>query len=113
MTISELRFKARKRFEEDYIKDEDKAYNLCNRFYRLCGLEERLLYMNNDYDYYNKHRRYIDGQEAKADRMRTRLIEDLKPYGLTLYYFGYLPTITEVKDGKVTGTEALARYFYN
>lgn len=113
LTIAELRFNARKRFEEMYIKDEDKAYNLCNRFYRLCGIDDRLLIMNNDYEYYNRHRRYIEEQEAKADKMRDRLINDLKEYGLTLYYFGYLPTITEVKDGKPTGTEALARYFYN
>lgn len=113
MTIKELRIKALERFNEKYINDMEKATNFANRFYRLCGLSERLFYMNNDATIYSRRKRWIEELEEKEDRMINRLKEELKQYGLTVYYFGYLPTITELDNGKPNGTEALARWFYN
>lgn len=113
MSIKELRIKALERFNEKYIHNMEKATNFSNRFYRLCGLSERLFYMNNDAEIYNRRKRWIEEEEKKEDRAIQRLKNELKQYGLTIYYFGYLPTITELDNGKPNGTEALARWFYN
>lgn len=85
----------------------DVAINLMNRFYRLCGADERLLYLENDERTANR-RSTIELSE-RTQRTLDRLQADFKKYGLKLVYFGYLPTIC-YKDSTNTAIES---YFYN
>ena len=86
--------------------DEQKARNLMNRYYRLCGMDERLLYLENDERTAN--RRSTQELSEKAQTALDRLNQDFKPYGIKLQYFGYLPTITYIDN---TST-AINSYFY-
>lgn len=106
MSIAQLREKALDRFNEDYISDFDAAKRLVNRFYRLAGLDERLLYYDNDERLCNKA--WVNDEHNKADRMLTALRNDLKAYGLTVVYYGYLPTIIEIE----TQRHAFTTYYY-
>ena len=106
MTIAQLREVALDRFNEDYIKDFDKARNFVNRFYRLAGLDERCLYYDNDENLYNKY--WVQKAHEKADKMLDKLRADLKPFGLTIRYYGYLPTLEEIG----TQNRALTAWYY-
>lgn len=44
MTIAQLREIELNKLTE-ITKDQDKAKNMMNRYYRLCGMDERLLYL--------------------------------------------------------------------
>ena len=106
MTIAQLREVALDRFNEDYIKDLDKARNFVNRFYRLAGLNERCLYQDNDERRCNKS--WVQREHDKEDRMIDKLRADLKPFGLTIRYYGYLPTLEEIG----TQNRALTAWYY-
>ena len=94
MTIAQLREKALDRFNNDYINDFDKARNFVNRFYRLSGLADRLLIYDNDERLCN--RSWVLEEHNKEDLMLDRLRNDLKPYGLTIRYYSWLPTLEEI-----------------
>ena len=117
MTIAQLRerevnklarFKSENPSEEDYAE----AKRMMNRFYRLCGLEERLLYLENDERTYNSW--YTKECDAKAERWRNRLNADFKRiYGLELVYCGYAPSIGVVdREGRGGFHEKINRWFY-
>jgi len=106
LTIAQLREKALERFNNDYINDMTKAANLVNRFYRLSGMDERLLYLENDERTHDKP--YTLELSEKAERSLDKLRKDLKAYGLTIRYYGYLPTLEEIG----TQREALTRWYY-
>lgn len=109
-TIAQLREIALERFTEDYIHDSAKASNFVNRLYRLSALDDRLLEWENDAERYEspRFRRMVERERDKADRMLDRLRADLKPYGLTIRYYGWLPTLEEIG----TQREALTRWYY-
>lgn len=70
-----------------------------NSFYRLGGLEWRLLYMENDYEYYSRHQKYIERENERAYKWMIRLNEFLAPYGLKLQVSGgYCSVVKPVND---------------
>lgn len=105
-TIAQLRETALDNFNNAYIKDFDKAKNFANRFYRLAGLNERCLYYDNDERLCNKS--WVQKEHDKEDKMLDRLKADLKAYGLTIRYYGYLPTLEEIG----TQRTALTAWYY-
>lgn len=104
-TIAQLREKQLYKLAE-ITKSIEIASNLMNRYYRLCGIDERLLYLENDERTAN--RKSTQELSEKADRALTKLQKDFSGYGLKLVYFGYLPTIC-YQD---TTTTAIESYFY-
>ena len=69
------------------------AKKLMNRFYRLCGADERLLYLENDERTHN--RPSTIELASKRDKMLDALKQDFKAYNISLVYYGYLPTICD------------------
>lgn len=112
MSIAELRANEVARLASLDTKNErseaiTEAKKLMTSFYRLCGLEERLLYLVNSEKTCNS--RYTISLELKSEKWRERLQAAFKPYGLMLVWYGYLPTITDHKGGN----EVINTYFYN
>lgn len=111
MTIAQLREREIDRlvsFKTDSPTDADyeEARRNMNSFYRLCGLADRNLYLQNDERRYNT--RYAREQEAKEDRWYKRLNKAfMETYGLKLMYFGHIPSITDSTDH-----EQITRWFY-
>lgn len=92
---------------EVYTDNLKIAQNLMNRYYRLCGADERLLYLENDERTAN--RRSTQELSEQTEKRLAKLQADFKAYGLKLVYFGYMPTICYI-DSTQTAVE---RYFYN
>ena len=89
-------------------QDIQNARRTMNSFYRLCGLDEQLLYLENDERTHNKP--YTLEKAAKRDRWFERLNNIFKSeYNARLVYFGYCPTICE--NG--TTQDLYLIYFYN
>lgn len=73
LTIAEMRKKELARFSEVYSIDLADAKKLVNSFYRFCGLESNLFYLENNESTANsdyvkdlqKKRRKLDGKAAK------------------------------------------------
>lgn len=112
MSIAELRANEVARLASLDTKNErpeaiTEARRIMNSFYRLCGLEERLLYLVNSEKTCNSQ--YTASLEVKAKKWRERLQAAFKPYGLMLVWYGYLPTITDHK----CGNEVIYTYFYD
>ena len=89
MSIAELRANEVARLASLDIKNErseaiTEAKKLMNSFYRLCGLEERLLYLANSEKTCNS--RYTASLELKAEKWRERLQAAFKTYGLMLVW---------------------------
>ena len=97
---------ARTRMSAEFGIPAETAQNLMNRFYRLCGAETRLLYLENDDRTVNL--RWVQDLSQQRDKRREKLDKDFSKYGLALKYFGYLPQICEAG----TTREAVPRYFY-
>ena len=113
MAIAQQREKAvyqlaqRKNFTptEQDIQD---ARRTMNSFYRLCGLDEQLLYLENDERTHDKP--YTLEKAAKRDKWFDRLNAIFKKeYNACLVYFGYCPTICEQN----TTQDLYLRHFYN
>lgn len=114
-TVKELRerelerlvaYKTENPSEEDFAK----ARKLMNSFYRLCGLAERNLYLQNDANTCNT--RFAKESEEKESRWYERLKKQFQAeYGLTLYYAGYAPSIG-TKDEHGACSEKVTRFFY-
>ena len=83
-----------------------KAKSLMNSYYRLCGLDERLLYLANNERTCNSA--YTKELEEKRERWFKRLNAEFNKYCATLVYFGYFPTICE----KDTTRELYLAHFY-
>jgi len=112
MTIAQLREKAvfqiaQRKTTDPTEQDIAAAKTLMHRFYLLCGLDEQLLYLENDERTYN--RQSTKDKAAKRDRLYNALIKDFEPYNATLVYYGYCPTITSL-DRK---EDLYLRHFYN
>ena len=104
MTIAELREKEVNKFAE--VSGMEKAKNIMNRYYRLCGMDERLLYLENDERTHDKP--FTTELSAKRDKAYDKLNADLQAYGMKLTYFGYLPTIVYIS----TTATAINAYYY-
>ena len=114
MTIAQLREReierlARYKNPEPTEQDIAEAKRIMNSFYRLCGLNERLLYIENDFTLFERYSRlgWLNKLREKEDRWIKRIENWLKEYGLTIQYFGYMPTIVD-KDNY----EKINRFFY-
>ena len=112
-TIAQLRedavYKlAKRKIAEPTEQDIADAKRTMSSFYRLCGLDEQLLYLEND-------ERMCDRWSTKKkseqrDRWYERLNKIFKEeYNAQLEYFGYCPTIC----AKGTTQDLYLRYFYN
>lgn len=77
-----------------------------NAYYRLCGLEERLLYLENDYKRHNSP--YTKRLQAQEERAVERVKKYFKEFDATLVWFGYLPTICAIGTTRSLNLE----YFY-
>ena len=69
------------------------AIKAMNAYYRLCGLEERLLYLENDERTCNSN--YTKSLQEQEERAITRVKKYFEEFNATLVWFGYLPTICE------------------
>lgn len=113
MTTAQLRERAinelaRRKTTEPTAEDIAAARHVMNCFYRLCGMDERLLYLENDERTYNSA--YTKETAARRDRSYERINRTLKAdYNARLVYFGYLPTICA--DG--TNSDLYLTHFYN
>lgn len=88
--------------------DLQEARRTMNSFYRLCGLDEQLLYLENDERTHDK--KSTIEKAAKRDRWYDRLNSLFKEkYHARLVYFGYCPTICEQE----TTQDLYLRHFYN
>lgn len=92
LTVAERRRKSLADFSE-IIGNHDAAKSLINRFYRLAGLSDRLVYLQNDENTCNSRR------TAELEQLEQKKIKALKtalePFGLTIQYFSWLPSITD------------------
>ena len=98
-TISQLREIARIKLANRYTGTDienamDLAAKTMNSFYRLCGIEERLLYLENTESTCDL--KSTVELAARRDKWFERLNKVFKDnFNAELKYFGYLPTICE------------------
>lgn len=102
MTIADLRKNAiyklaTRKNEFPTLEDLQDATRLMNSFYRLAGLDERLLYLQNSERTCNLLS--TQQKEIKAFAWYKRLDKELREgYNARIMYFGYLPTICDIND---------------
>lgn len=114
-TISQLRYEeavklAGYKSVNPSEKDIDEAISLMTSFYRFCGLDERIFYLENDEKWHDS--RCTKECVARRDKWLDRLKKRFAEYGLVLTYCGYLPSIgIESEYGGFS--EKITRYFYN
>ena len=115
MTIAQLREKeverlARYKTDDPTENDIVEARRCMNSFYRLCGIDERLLYLENDERWHDKP--YTKRLEEQRDKWHKRLDKQFNDlYGLRLVYCGYCPSIVTVYPGGGV-SEKITRWFY-
>lgn len=113
MTIAEMRRRsvrelAERRNPNPTEEDMALAKKTMNRYYRLCGMDERLLYLENDYKMHDKP--YTIALAEKRDKLLDSLNSVFKnEFNARLVYFGYLPTICEVTSTR----DLYLAHFYN
>lgn len=83
------------------------ARRIMNSYYRLCGLDERLLYLENNERTCNS--RYTEQQEERRDKWYKRLNKEFSEFNACLVYFGYCSTICK----KDSTQDLYLAYFYN
>lgn len=106
-TVAELRSKAIiKLAERNNELTTDEARKTMNAFYRLCGMDERLLYLENEERTCNS--RYTKALAEQRDRAFERVKGYFAPFNATLVYYGYLPTIVETGSNR----DLYLRHFY-
>lgn len=96
MTIVQLRKKsaidlAERKVSRPSAEEIAKATSIMNSYYRLCGLDERLLYLESNERTYNS--RFVKELEEKQKKWYKRLNAQFNEYSAELIYFGYFPTI--------------------
>ena len=117
LTVAQLREREVKRlaaFKNPEPTDEDiqEARRNMNSFYRLCGLSERNLYLQNDERSHST--RYAKECEEREDKWHKRLDKVFNDtYGLRLVYCGYAPSIGTVEHPGGGFSEKISRYFYD
>lgn len=105
-TIAEARKIELERLTNNYTHNNATSENLMNRFYRICGALNRLLILENTAETVNAA--YTQELDKKTEKAISHLKADFKKYGLTLVFYGYLPTITD----KPGNNDKIYTYFY-
>ena len=93
MTIAEKRSKAVVELANRTNGNIEGARKAMNAYYRLCGLEERLLYLENNEKTCNNY--YTKTLQEQEERAIARVKKYFEEFNATLIWFGYLPTICE------------------
>lgn len=106
-TIAEARRMELNKLTDNYTHDNAISENLMNRFYRICGALNRLLILENTEMTVNTV--YTQDLDNKTQKAITCLKTDFEKYGLTLVFYGYLPTITD----KPGSNDVIFTFFYN
>lgn len=105
-TIAEARKIELERLTANHTHDSAISENLMNRFYRICGALNRLLILENTETTANTA--YPQNLDDRTQKAINRLKADFEKYGLTLVFYGYLPTITD----KPGNNDKIYTYFY-
>lgn len=105
-TIAEARKIELERLTANYTHNNAISENLMNRFYRICGALNRLLILENTETTANTA--YTQNLDDRTQKAINRLKADFEKYGLTLVFYGYLPTITD----KPGNNDKIYTYFY-
>ena len=106
-TIAEKRSKAIIELANRTTGNIENARKAMNAYYRLCGLEERLLYPENNEKTCNSY--YTKELQKQEERAIERVKKYFEEFNATLIWFGYLPTICD-KEKK---NDLYLAYFYN
>lgn len=107
LTIAEKRAKAVIELANRTNGNIDGARKAMNAYYRLCGLEERLLYLENNEKTCNSgYTKMLQEQEERAIERVKKYFEE---FNAVLIWFGYLPTICEPG----TTQDLYLAHFYN
>lgn len=93
MTIAEKRSKAVVELANRTNGNIAGASKAMNAYYRLCGLEERLLNLENNERTCNSY--YTKALQEQEERAIERVKKYFEEFNATLVWFGYLPTICE------------------
>lgn len=116
-TIHELREEAiytLARRSDNFDTDVDvfnKARHAMNCFYRLGGMDERLLYLENDERWHDSEPTHDLQRKAEAARERVRAL--LKEFNADITYSGYLPSIIDIVKSPGGGVYSLhLEYWY-
>lgn len=113
-TVAELRENAvlelvTRKTESPTAQDIADARRVMNSFYRLCGLRETLLMLENTESTCNRlsTMELLERENRRYDRLKGIFETE---YNATLVCFGYLPTICEMRDGHPH--DLYLRHFY-
>ena len=106
-TIAEKRAKAAIELANRTNGNIENARKAMNAYYRLCGLEERLLYLENNEKTCNSY--YTKELQKQEERAIERVKKYFEEFNATLIWFGYLPTICD-KEKK---NDLYLAHFYN
>ena len=106
-TIAEKRAKAVIELANRTTGNIENAKKAMNAYYRLCGLEERLLYLENNEKTNNSY--YTKRLQEQEERAIERVRKYFEEFNATLIWFGYLPTICD-KEKK---NDLYLAHFYN
>lgn len=106
LTIAEKRERAVVELANRTNGNIEGARKAMNAYYRLCGLEERLLYLENDANRHNSA--YTKQLQAKDEKAIARVRKYFEEFDAVLVWFGYLPTIC----AKGTTRDLCITFFY-
>ena len=106
-TIAEKRAKAIIELANRTTGNIENAKKAMNAYYRLCGLEERLLYLENNEKTHNSY--YTKKLQKQEERAIERVRKYFKEFDAVLIWFGYLPTICSAG----TTQDLYLAHFYN
>ena len=106
LTVAEKRARAVIELANRTNGNIEGARKAMNAYYRLCGLEERLFYLENDEKRHNSaYTRRLQAQEEKAIPRVQKYFDE---FDACLVWFGYLPTIC----AKGTTRDLYITFFY-
>lgn len=106
MTIAEQRRNAVKNMCEEFKIPAEAAKNLMSRYYNFVAADKHLAVLENDSSTANQ--RWVKDLAETTARRREKLISDFEKHGLTLEYFGCMPTICPVGSTRT----AVPTFFY-
>lgn len=112
MTIAQMREKDVDKFVEMTGASEETARKIFNSFYRLAGLEYRVMEMENDGFYYERHSKYIEKQSERAYNWAERLRKQLEAYGLSLHVSGGYPKIVKTHSDTSISIVFYGHYYH-
>ena len=107
LTIAEKRAKAVIKLANRTSGNIEGAKKAMNAYYKLCGLETRLLYLENDERTCNSA--YCKKLQLQEERAIERVKKYFEEFNAVLVWFGYLPTICE----QGTTQDLYLTHFYN